>query len=248
MRVPTRARRSRSTPASTRKSSSAPSATCTRRTSPSAANRGSATDARSNACTLPPARVYQCCPSPGNVEARRTVDRVGVRPHPRAGVAQDLRLDLGHRAVGVRADVEQQVAALGDGLHEHRDHLRGGEVIFDALVAVHAERVAEPAAQLPAAVGRNVGHVVLVHRVVGLRREPAVVEHELEAALGRDRARVGDDLVGAPVRRRGGPSARRPTAARARTARPAPGSAAACTRRRSAPGRDTSGWLQSSSE
>ena len=138
-------------------------------------------------------------PFAGRVEARRSVDRRRVRPHPRTRVAQDLRLDVGHGSVGVRADVEEQVPALGDRLDEQRDHLRGREVVLDALVAVHAERVAQPAAELPAPRGRRFGNVVLIHRVVVARGEPAVVEHELEAAFGGHRARVGEYLIGAPV-------------------------------------------------
>ena len=123
---------------------------------------------RSNACTTSPVRVYQCAPSPGNVEARRAVDRVGVRAHPLPRLAQQARLVSGtcRRRSGPTfsnrlpplATVSTSIATIS----------RGGEEVVDALVAVHAERVAEPAAQLPRPVGRHGGHVVLEGDEVGV--------------------------------------------------------------------------------
>ena len=138
-------------------------------------------------------------PVAGPVEARRAVDRLTVRTYPRARVAKYPRLELRDGAVGIGADVQQEVAALGHGLDEQRHHLGRGEVVFDALVAVHAERIGEPPAELPSPIGRDIGHVVLVHGVVVLRREPAVVHDEVDAALAGHCTRVGEHLVGTPV-------------------------------------------------
>ncbi len=135
----------------------------------------------------------------GNVERGRVVDRGGVVAHPGAGLAQEAGLVVGDRAVGIRSDVEQEVAALGHGLDEHGDDLGRGEEVGDRLVAVHAERRTQAPAHLPRPVGRDRRHVVLEGDEVGIRREEAVVEQHVETVCSRVLPGFVHDPVGAPV-------------------------------------------------
>ena len=82
-------------------------------------------------------------------------------PLPR--LAQDALLQIRDRTIGIRTDVQQEIAAFGHRFDEHGDDLACVEVIVVALGAVPAERVAEPAAQLPRSIG-NVARARRIHR------------------------------------------------------------------------------------
>ena len=68
----------------------------------------------------PLAITVSALPRAGNAPELLMVTSGGVGADPLPRVAEHPFLDLGQRAVGIRAHVQQQVAALRHGLDEHR--------------------------------------------------------------------------------------------------------------------------------
>ncbi len=127
----------------------------------------------------------------------RVADDVVVRRDPGARVAQWCRLELGDRAVGGGADVEQQVAALGHDLGQERHDLAAGHVVLGAFGTVVAEAVGDASTQLPRSVDDAVGRLVLEHLDVRTVEPPSIVDDDLRVAV----AGGVDQPLAAPVLR-----------------------------------------------
>jgi hypothetical protein len=104
------------------------------------------------------------------------IDRLGVPVRPYAQRLQALYLFRGNRAVGHRADVEQQVAAHADALGEHPDDLAYGFVV--RVPGLPAPAVVHGDAELPRAGRRRDRDALLGGGIVALVAE-ARVYHRL---------------------------------------------------------------------
>jgi hypothetical protein len=85
------------------------------------------------------------------------VDGFAVAVQPGAELAKRLLLEVGDAADAVRADVDEQVAAVGDDIGEQMDQLGAGEGVGGGLLGVVPERPAQAAGELPGAGGRGRG-------------------------------------------------------------------------------------------
>ncbi len=90
------------------------------------------------------------------------VDGLAVGVEPGTEFAEWSLLEVGDVAGAVRADVDEQVAAVGDDVGEQVDELGAGEGVGGGLLGVVAEGAAQAPAQLPGPRGRRVGDGVLV--------------------------------------------------------------------------------------
>ena len=149
-------------------------------------------------------RLLARAPLLGDAERPRAVDRLAVDLQPGAHLRQPLLHHHRDRAVGVGADVEQEVAAAADDVAQDHHQLAPAVVVLQALGAVVAVGEAHAAALLPrvgvaAHAGRVLGGpvaAVLVARVLA----PAVVDHHLVLHL-RLVEQPGQQLRALPVGR-----------------------------------------------
>ena len=129
-------------------------------------------------------------PFTGYLPRMSAVDGLSVHFQPVAHFDEPLLHDDWDASISRRADVEQQVATLGDQVDQHADQAVCGLIVINRLVAIVAEAGANAAALLELASRTELrvapdfavfGRVIAAVMTAGILA-PAVVDHHLVAA------------------------------------------------------------------